>query len=107
MCDLPSVDDLTDMDFEAMMSVEHATDTPPGSITPSEVDALVKAADEEIPADIQAGKHHEPSSTSASGQDSDASESDISIDINFDPESIHPVDMSNPEVNLKHPSNTR
>ncbi len=100
-------DDITFDQFMTRAEAEHASDDkmtsdPANLVTYAEKEALLKDSEKELPAELLQGKHHEVESRESDSFDPYESESsDLQMDVSFDPESIHPVDMGNPEVSSK------
>ena len=84
---------------------EHASDDimtrePIDLVTYAEKEAVIKESERDVPVEFLSGMHHEAQADSPSSEAPSDSSSDLHMDTDFDPESIHPVDMGNPEVSL-------
>ncbi len=109
--DLPTSSEDADATFEEEMTdalQEHASDDvmtrePIDLVTYGEKEAVIREAGKDIPVELLAGQHHEAEATESPSYEPDPdsdSSSEMHVDTDFDPESILPVDMGNPEVSL-------
>ena len=104
---LPSSNEEDDISFDAAMSKaleEHASDDisgrqPLDNIPNEEKEQLVEESERELPEDVAAGRHHQVEVRASDSFDPyETDSSDLHMDTDFDPDSILPVDMGNPEV---------